>query len=181
MPITLRFRIRDYEPDDFETLWHIDQDCFPRGISYSRTELKTYLRRKGSFALVAVSASPSGEDVVSARSRTRKSSAETGESREPISGFIVAEHARGTGHVITIDVVADARRSGVGSLLLEAAEQRLKGMGCNLVELEAAVDNSSAISFYKRHAYSVVGTFPRYYSNGVDALVLQKQLTREES
>lgn len=180
MPITLRSRIRDYEPDDFETLWHIDQDCFPRGISYSRTELKTYLRRKGSFALVAVSLPPNAEGVVSASSRTRKGGAEE-ESREPISGFIVAEHARGTGHVITIDVVADARRGGVGSLLLEAAEQRLKGMGCNLVELEAAVDNSSAISFYKRHAYSVVGTFPRYYSNGVDALVLQKQLTREES
>jgi len=30
--------------------------------------------------------------------------------------------------------------------------------------------------FYKRHGYSVVKTIPRYYSNGVDALVLQKDL-----
>jgi ribosomal protein S18 acetylase RimI-like enzyme len=48
-----------------------------------------------------------------------------------------------------------------------------------LVELETAVDNLSALSFYKRHAYSVVRTFPRYYSNGVDALVLQKDLVQK--
>jgi ribosomal protein S18 acetylase RimI-like enzyme len=30
--------------------------------------------------------------------------------------------------------------------------------------------------FYKRHGYEVVKTIPRYYSNGVDALVLRKEL-----
>jgi len=48
--------------------------------------------------------------------------------------------------------------------------------GCRAVELETAVDNLSALSFYERHAYSAVRTFPRYYSNGLDALVLEKTL-----
>ena len=48
------FIIREFMPTDFETLWRIDQDCFPPGISYSRQELKTYMRRRGSFTLVAV-------------------------------------------------------------------------------------------------------------------------------
>ena len=61
-------------------------------------------------------------------------------------------------------------------MLLRAAEDRLRAARCRSVELEAAVDNVSALSFYKRHAYSVIKTFPRYYSNGVDALVLQKDL-----
>ena len=85
---------------------------------------------------------------------------------------------RGRGHIITIDVIAAARRFGVGSLLLRAAEDRLREAGSTSVELETAVDNISALSFYKRHGYSVVRTHPRYYSNGVDALVLEKNLTR---
>jgi [ribosomal protein S18]-alanine N-acetyltransferase len=144
------FRIRDFEPKDFETLWRIDQDCFPPGISYSRQELKTYLRRRGAVTLVAA------------------------DSAGDVAGFIVA-HGGLTGHIITIDVVAAARGGGVGSLLLRAAEDRLRTAGSTAVDLETAVDNISALSFYKRHGYSVIRTWPRYYSNGVDALVLKKR------
>jgi len=170
------FTIRDFQPADFDTLWRIDQDCFPPGISYSRTELKFYMRRRRSFTLVAIEAAPSAI-------ATTVPDLGKGGKRSPaiapagIGGFIVAEaDGRGHGHIITIDVIAAARRSGVGSLMLSAAEDRLRAADCPSVELETAVDNLSALSFYKRHAYSVIKTFPRYYSNGVDALVLQKDL-----
>ena len=42
--------------------------------------------------------------------------------------------------------------------------------------LETAVDNRAALSFYKKHDYDVVKTILRYYSDGVDALVLKKDL-----
>ena len=90
------------------------------------------------------------------------------------SGFIVA-HAGSTGHVITIDVSPRSRRERVGSKLLAAAEDRLRTAGAQTVGLETAVDNLSALAFYKKHGYSVVRTWPRYYSNGVDALVLKKE------
>ena len=45
-----------------------------------------------------------------------------------------------------------------------------------MVGLETAVDNESAVSFYKRHGYGIIKTFPRYYSNGVDAFVFEKKL-----
>jgi ribosomal-protein-alanine N-acetyltransferase len=144
--------VRDAQPEDFETLWRIDQQCFPAGISYSRQELKFYIRRRGSFTLVA-------EDTNADR----------------MVGFIVV-HEGATGHIITIDVIATARRSGVGSMLLEAAEDRLRAAGSRAVELETAVDNAAALSFYKRHGYHVIRTWPRYYSNGVDALVMRKDL-----
>lgn len=156
------FKIRDFAPEDFETLWRIDQECFAPGISYTRQELKTYIRTRGAFTLVA------------------SGLVETGSSADKIAGFIVGHagvsHAGTAGHIITIDVVAEARRSGVGSLLLRAAEDRLRAAGCRFVGLETAVDNLAALAFYKRHGYVVVRTWPRYYSNGVDALVLKKQL-----
>jgi [ribosomal protein S18]-alanine N-acetyltransferase len=144
------FAIRDFKPEDFETLWQIDQKCFPPGIAYSRPELKTYIRHRGAITLLAIDG-------------------------DRIGGFIVA-HGGVTGHVITIDVVASARRAGAGSLLLRTVEDRLQAAGSRAVGLETAVDNISALAFYKRHGYHVIRTWPRYYSNGVDALVLKKDL-----
>ena len=144
--------IREFKPDDFDTLWRMDQECFPAGISYSKPELKSYIRHRGSFTLVATDG---------AEGKTQ--------------GFIIG-HCAATGHIITIDVSPTARRSGIGSLLLQSAEKRMRQAGCHWVGLETAVDNVTALAFYKRHQYSVIRTWPRYYSNGVDALVLRKDL-----
>jgi ribosomal-protein-alanine N-acetyltransferase len=169
------FTVRDFEPADFETLWRIDQVCFPRGISYSRAELKFYIGRPRAFTLVAVETAQSAIATLDSV-RSSKNVLPMPSTNSAVFGFIVAEAHRESGHIITIDVLAAARRSGVGSLLLRGAEDRLRSAQCRLVELETAVDNVSALSFYKRHAYSVIKTFPRYYSNGVDALVLEKNL-----
>jgi [ribosomal protein S18]-alanine N-acetyltransferase len=143
--------VRDYKSEDFESLWRMDQACFPPGISYSRRELRDFVRHRGSFTLVA-----------------------TNEKAE-LQGFIVG-HCGKTGHIVTIDVDPSARRSGVGSLLLRNAEDRIRASGCRAVGLETAVDNATALAFYKRHGYNVIRTWPRYYSTGVDALVLKKDL-----
>jgi ribosomal-protein-alanine N-acetyltransferase len=176
VPVT----IRDFRLEDFETLWHIDQECFSPGISYSRPELRFYIRRRGSFTLVAEEvAEKVSEEVATevageaAEMAARKMVAATAGSR--IAGFIVTQTGR-TGHIITIDVVAADRRSGVGSQLLQAAEDRLRAEGSRAVGLETAVDNLAALTFYKRHGYRVLETVPRYYSTGVDALRLKKEL-----
>ena len=156
-------RIREFRRDDFLKLWEIDQECFPRGIAYSQAELLSFIRRPKSCTLVA-------ERVPSHRTEKSAQSAVT-------AGFIVvALESRHAGHIITIDVVKEARRSGLGSKLLGAAEARLREQGCEWVYLETAIDNSSALAFYKRHDYFLVKTIPRYYANGVDAFVLKKDL-----
>jgi ribosomal protein S18 acetylase RimI-like enzyme len=53
----------------------------------------------------------------------------------------------------------------------------LRGAKCHAVRLETAVDNASALSFYKRHGYDVIKVIPHYYSNRVDALLLEKNLS----
>jgi ribosomal-protein-alanine N-acetyltransferase len=144
--------IRDYRPADFETLWKIDQQCFTAGISYTRRELEFYIRQPRAFTLVA-------------------------EIEGKMIAFLVADRdRRGRGHIITIDVLPSARRTGLGARLMTLAEERLHSAGCRLVYLETAVDNATALAFYKRLGYSVVSTIPRYYLDSVDALVMMKRL-----
>jgi len=166
----VEFTLRDFRREDFETLWRIDQECFPPGISYSRLELAAYIRRWRSFTLVAESVDVNANGIPGPSRRNVKPSSNT-------LGFVVAEASRrGTGHILTIDVVPAARRFGVGSKLLDAAEDRLRTARCRSVFLETAVDNQVALVFYKKHGYSLTKTIPRYYSNGMDAIVLSKQL-----
>lgn len=149
----MSFTLRDAKAGDLEELWRIDQKCFPAGIAYSRSELKYFMRRRGSFTLVAKNDADAEHEIM---------------------GFLVA-HSGVKGHIITIDVVEAGRRTGVGSQMLQAAEERLRRSGARAVTLETAVDNLAALAFYKRHGYEVVRTIPGYYCNGVDALSLIKQ------
>jgi ribosomal protein S18 acetylase RimI-like enzyme len=94
-----------------------------------------------------------------------------------ISGFIIAEIVRlDMGHIITIDVHAESRRCGLGVRLMNSVEERFRESGCREIVLETAVDNRAALSFYKRQGYFLVKTIPRYYTTGVDAFVLKKEL-----
>jgi len=137
------------------------------------------VRYPKAFTLIAESAEIKAQ---SATAPMNNSSAEdrltttTPTSASSVLAFIVAESSRGMGHIITIDVRAAARRHHIGSALLETAENRLRTAKCRAVRLETAVDNASALSFYKRHGYDVIKVIPHYYSNGVDALLLEKNL-----
>jgi ribosomal-protein-alanine N-acetyltransferase len=158
----VEFALREFRREDFDSLWRIDQECFEPGISYSRLELAAYIRLRGAFTMVAEPAAGGNHALASPAK---------------VLGFIVAQATRGgVGHILTIDVPSASRRFGIGSKLLTTAEDRLRAAACRSVVLETAVDNASALAFYKRHNYSVVKTIPRYYSNGVDAFVLEKEL-----
>jgi len=161
------FHLRHFQPADFTTLWRIDQECFTPGISYSREELNYYIHRAGSFTLVAEADSNDGE--------------KDSDGPDRIIGFVVAESAKGIGHIITIDVRAQVRRFGVGSALMDEAERLLRDSQCRRIYLETAVDNTGALAFYKRRGYELVKTRRRYYSNGVDALVLRKSVASRDT
>jgi ribosomal-protein-alanine N-acetyltransferase len=166
----VEFFLVDYRREDLEALWTIDQQCFPPGIAYSQRELNAYMKQWGSFTLVAKSAPGTG------KSAPEGGGAEVGTASAMVGFLVASASRRGVGHVITIDVLPQARRLGLGSKLLTAAEDRLRSAGCRSVYLETAVDNQPALAFYKRHQYFLVKTVPRYYANEVDALVLQKDL-----
>ena len=225
----MAFHIRPFQKTDFDALWRIDQICFDSALAYSRVELAVYMRRTGSFTLVAEQAAeeekvgiqrPASEGAfdserlavslkrypdtklslaangkgasddaaltaeVKHQSQSSSAACETSGTSpagsvtpsKPILGYIVAEARRKTGHIITIDVLPEARRGGLGSALLAAAEEKLAQSRAVEVVLEVAVNNAAAIRFYKQKGYFVEQTLPGYYSNGLDALVMRKSL-----
>ena len=149
--------VRKYQSGDFKRLLEIDQSCFVEGIAYSEEEMNYFLTMPTAIALVGID-------------------------KDKILGFIIADRfrprraSRSLGKIITIDVVPNAHRGGVGTLLMNAAEAELKQSGSDYVSLEVAVDNQPALSFYKKHGYSVLKVLPRYYLDSIDGLLMGKKL-----
>ena len=158
------FHIREFRKSDFRRLWAIDQACFDRGIAYSQPELAYYMALPTAFTIVA---------------ERQSSSDDTNKSATDIVGFLVGQSPRIRGqligHIITIDILPEGRRSGLGSELMRMAEERLAAAGCKRVSLEVAVNNAADIGFYQRLGYSIARTIPRYYNNELDALEMEKQ------
>jgi [ribosomal protein S18]-alanine N-acetyltransferase len=159
------FQIRKFEEADFETIWQIDQACFDPLLAYSRQEMAFYIGSPKSFTLVAERDGGAGLPSNSLEATNQN-----------ILGFIVTETRRKTGHIITIDVIAEARRLGVGSALLQSAEEQLVRVGATVVALETPVNNDAAIRFYKEKQFVVEKTKAGYYANGLDALTMTKKL-----
>ncbi len=143
--------IRPYAPEDFDTLYQIDQACYPPGIAYAKGTLRWFLRSPGADCLVA-------EEV------------------GRILGFILAEQDAPQAHIITLDVLESHRRRGIGTALVGEAEQRLAGRGVRLVELETATNNEPAVAFWRKHGYRTVGVLKHYYLGRVDAYTMIKPL-----
>jgi ribosomal protein S18 acetylase RimI-like enzyme len=151
------FRILPYREQDFHRLVEIDHACFAQGIAYPEEEMRYFLELRSAITLI-------------------------GKQGREIAGFIIADRfrsrrgARAMGRIITIDVMPAAQRCGLGSMLLQAAEDDLRKAGCDYISLEAAVDNDRALRFYKKHGYSVLKVLPRYYLGQIDGLLMGKKL-----
>jgi ribosomal protein S18 acetylase RimI-like enzyme len=171
--------LRNYRPDDFEALYHIDQSCYSSDVAYSRTELRTYLAFPGSDIVVAEiqkhresahghSAGPGGANDSGAEAVCDPAAT--------IIGFCVSIHRGDAAHIITMDVLKDWRRRGIGTALLAEIEKRLARKGVHHVELETATDNAAGIAFWRRHGYQSRGVKRGYYPRGVDAYAMAKSL-----
>jgi ribosomal-protein-alanine N-acetyltransferase len=95
---------------------------------------------------------------------------------DPCGGMILARVAADEVEVLTLAVVPEARRRGVGARLLDAAMTVAFARGARTAFLEVSVGNSAARALYKRAGFTPAGRRPRYYADGTDALVLRRAL-----
>jgi [ribosomal protein S18]-alanine N-acetyltransferase len=75
--------------------------------------------------------------------------------------------------VLTIGVIPNARRRGVGSGMLAALMTEARRRGARQVLLEVRVDNLPARQLYRREGFTELGIRRGYYDNGrVDAVMM---------
>jgi ribosomal-protein-alanine N-acetyltransferase len=143
--------LREYRESDFDELVTLDRECFEPGIAYSNRDMRRFL----SFATrVAIVAERGGR----------------------IAGFCIGFRAPGKrGHIITLDVRAEERGTGVGRALLEATIARMKRSGASDTTLEVDVENAKAIGFYERLGFERRGNLPDYYGPNRAALEMARR------
>jgi ribosomal-protein-alanine N-acetyltransferase len=149
------FRLREGVAADLQSLFDLDQICFPPNIAYSLGEFRSLLKSRSAVCIVA-------------------------EQGETLAGFCIAQlvksgKTRG-GHIVTIDVAPEFRRHGLGRLLMERVKKQLQREDASWLRLEVAVDNTAAQNFYQSLGFIELGRIPDYYDTGVDALALEKSL-----
>jgi len=144
--------IRGFKPLDIQVLYQMDSVCFPADIAYSRAELQFYISHKDSITRVA-------------------------ELKDVVVGFAVGRvRDRSTAHVMTLDVIQSARRSRVGTALIDSLHHEFRSKGARLSFLEVDVENVAARRFYEAHKYRYVEVLPGYYNGRSDALRMVRNL-----
>jgi ribosomal-protein-alanine N-acetyltransferase len=90
-------------------------------------------------------------------------------------GFIAADlhRSENLAWIATVGVLPEYRRQGIGSALLVTVEEQI---GVSSIRLSVRVSNRPALNLYDRLGYHRYGTWPHYYADGEDALVLEKNL-----
>ena len=92
-------------------------------------------------------------------------------------GYAGFWNVSGEGDITNVAVVEEHRRSGVGSMLIEAVLEKAKQLNIDIMTLEVRQSNYKAQGLYKKYGFEVIGTRKRYYSdNNEDALIMTKQL-----
>ena len=132
---------------DLSPLRHLEQVCFPQDV-WPLFDLIGVLTFPG---VVRLKATHAGEMV----------------------GFIAADVRRheDLAWISTLGVLPEFRRQGLGSRLLLTCEQQLP---ISRVRLSVRATNDPAIQMYKLRGYQHHGVWKRYYTDGEDALVLEK-------
>ncbi len=142
--------IRSAASGDAKRMWEIDQVCFDPDIAYPIDFIYYHLLvlRDPAFCVW------DGETMI---------------------GFVLtAIEKGGEGCIVTIDLLEQYRRQGLGSRLIGMAEQALAGRKVRKIVLQVAVENENAIAFYEKHGYTRGRFLKSYYGKKKDAWRYEK-------
>jgi len=83
---------------------------------------------------------------------------------------------RKKGHVISIAVLPEYQRHGVGYALMQEAMQSMLLYNAKECFLEVRTSNTPAVKLYKKMEFEIRRTLPVYYTDGEDAYVMARKL-----
>lgn len=94
----------------------------------------------------------------------------------PAQGFVLAWAPTDEAELLTLVVVPEARRRGVGAGLVGAVLGAGAARGASALHLEVAADNESAINLYAKLGFAEIGRRQGYYqreAGAVDAMLMR--------
>ncbi len=91
---------------------------------------------------------------------------------KPVGYIISCIEGLGRGHVISVGVLRDYRRMGIGNALMCRSICAMAGRGVDHVILEVRVSNTPAIMLYKKLGFEVRDLLRSYYNDGEDAYLM---------
>lgn len=102
-------------------------------------------------------------------------------SPQEVAGFVIGQLAADEAEILSIGVMPDWQRIGLGSMLVEGIARAARRGEAHKLFLEVAEDNGAALRLYRRLGFREVGRRPRYYQRtggpAIDALNLALDLT----
>jgi ribosomal protein S18 acetylase RimI-like enzyme len=153
-------RIEQATWHDLNSLRHIEKVCFPKD-GWPLWDLISVLTLPNIVRLKAVV--------------DHQQSGITGLHPTEMVGFIAGDQRPGEpiAWIATVAVLPDYQRRGIGESLILTCQERLSAPR---VRLSVRMSNQGAIRLYERLGYQRVGTWPSYYTDQEDALVMEKLL-----
>jgi len=139
---------------DLGTLYKIEQECFTKE-AWSKEQIAMFLQAPDAVSL-------------------------TVKERDEIAGFVIGltnrHNGMKIGHIVTIDVLPNHRRKGIGMALIGSIEQEFKRMGVKVCYLEVREGNLAAMRLYRKAGYVEFERLENYYSRGGHGVRLEKTL-----
>jgi len=153
MMFQMTVSIRTASIRDLDSLCAIEKACFETE-AFTRQQIATLLADYDSIALVA-------------------------EKIKRVAGFIIGrlyiERNALAGHILTIDVLPDFRRSKIGTGLLQEMEKLFREKGAKTCRLEVREDNHAALGLYQKTGYKPIAKLKNYYGS-THGICLKKAL-----
>ncbi len=95
------------------------------------------------------------------------------EENEKMIGFIAGDPrpSQGFSWIATVGVLPGYRRQGIGRALLNQCEEQLP---TPRVRLSVRKENANAIQLYRDEGYQTINVWKKYYKDGSDAVIMEK-------
>jgi ribosomal-protein-alanine N-acetyltransferase len=137
-----------------KVLSSLHKGCFPSG--WSHLEFESFFERKGVFA--AIAHHKQHGDV----------------------GFVLCWLIEDQCDLLSMGVLPESRRDGVGQMLLDFALENAASLGAKFMMLEVNINNTAAQTLYEAQGFEKFSTRKGYYASAdgsrADAVCMRKAL-----
>jgi ribosomal-protein-alanine N-acetyltransferase len=162
MVLQANYSLRRFKPSDLKGVVRINRKCLPENYS-TFFFMNLHKRFPGTFIV----AENNGKVVGYIMCRI-----------ETVFPILKLRGITKKGHVISIAVMPDHQKKGVGFALVQEAMQAMVQYTAKECYLEVRTSNVSAIELYKKLGFKLKQTISDYYADGEDAFLMTKQLPR---